>query len=107
MIPKPNSPKTIEEYRPICLIVSLYKILSKLLASRIKKAVNTLVSSSQSTFISQSYIQDVVLVVNEVLDYAKRSKKECLVIKVEFRKVCDCISWDDLIFIMKKIKFWA
>lgn len=52
LISKFGNPQNIEEYIPICLIGSLYKILSKLLASRIKKVVNLLVSLSQSTFIS-------------------------------------------------------
>lgn len=97
LIPKIDNPQGLYEYRPIFLIGSLYKILSKLLASKIKKVVNNLVSQSKSAFIAYKYIQDGVLVVNEVLDFAKIFKKECLMIKMDLQKAYDCISIFDLL----------
>ena len=42
LIPKVNNPQDLKEYRPICLIGCLYKILSKVLASRLKKVIANL-----------------------------------------------------------------
>src|SRR4051812_14532869 len=36
LIPKINNPHSLSEYRPICLVGSLYNILSKLLSTRLK-----------------------------------------------------------------------
>ncbi|MCI51116.1 transposon TX1 putative protein, partial [Trifolium medium] len=39
LIPKKDHPQVLSDYRPICLVSSLYKILSKVLASRLKKVL--------------------------------------------------------------------
>jgi len=36
LIPKGNHPQSLTEYRPICLIGCMRKILSKLMANRLK-----------------------------------------------------------------------
>lgn len=105
MIPKHSNPQKLQDYKPICLIRSLYKILSKLLAARLKKVVTGLVSHCQSTFISQRHIQDGVLVVNEIMDYAKRFKKNYLVVKIDFKQAYDCLSWNYLRHILKTMNF--
>lgn len=39
---------------------------------------------------------DGVLVVNELVDFAKKSKRECLILKVEFVKAYDLVDWSFL-----------
>lgn len=46
-----------------------------------------------------------MLVLNEVLDFSKRMKRKCLILKVDFEKACDCVSWDFLKFLMWKTGF--
>lgn len=48
---------------------------------------------------------DGVLVLNEVIDFAKRNKKECMIMKVEFEKAYDCVSWGFLRYIFYRIGF--
>jgi hypothetical protein len=71
LIPKKDHPQDLFYYRPICLIESLYKILSKLLANRLKKVLGKLISKCQSTFLPQRQILDGVVVLNEIIDLAK------------------------------------
>ncbi|GAU16263.1 hypothetical protein TSUD_298950 [Trifolium subterraneum] len=84
LIPKKDHPHDLFDYRPICFIGSLYKILSKILANRLKKVLGKLISSCQSAFLPQRQISDGVLVLNEVIDLAKRRKDNCLLFKVDF-----------------------
>lgn len=67
--------------------------------------VNCLVSQCQSAFISQRHIQDGGLFVNEVMDYTKRFKKDCLVVKIYFKQAYDCISWNYLTHILNSMNF--
>lgn len=84
LIPKTYNPQFLNEYRPIFLVGSLYKILSKLLAARIRCVIGNLVSVNQSAFVSERNILDGVLLINEVLDMATRDKRSCVALKVYF-----------------------
>ena len=76
--PKVKDPLSLADFRPINLIGCVCKVISKLLAERIKGVLNTVVSNTQSSFIKGRSILDGPLMVNEVIDWAKRQKKRCL-----------------------------
>jgi len=46
LIPKIDSPQRINDFRPISLVGSLYKILSKVLANRLKSMMGNIISDS-------------------------------------------------------------
>lgn len=68
LIPKVENPVSLTEYRPISLIGSMYKILSKVLAARIKVTIPVIVGEVQSAFSKGKNIQDGILIANEVVD---------------------------------------
>ncbi|XP_058766506.1 uncharacterized protein LOC131640115 [Vicia villosa] len=43
LVPKVMNPKSLSEYRPICLVGSLQKIISKLLVGRLKEVIDSLI----------------------------------------------------------------
>lgn len=51
LIPKVETPEALVNYRPISLINSTLKIISKLLASQLSKVMNLLVDVEHSTFL--------------------------------------------------------
>ncbi|MCH93657.1 LINE-1 reverse transcriptase like, partial [Trifolium medium] len=72
LIPKISNPHLITDFRPISLLGSLYKLLSKVLAMRLGKVMDSIISKNQSAFIKGRNLADGVVVVNEVVDLAKR-----------------------------------
>jgi hypothetical protein len=68
LIPKKDHPQVLSDYRPICLVSSLYNLLAKILAGRLKKVLGKLILKVQSTFLPNMQILDGVLVVNELID---------------------------------------
>lgn len=48
---------------------------------------------------------DIVLVVNELLKYAKRSKKRLLVLKEDFEKAYDSVSWSFIDYMLRRLGF--
>lgn len=107
LIPKSKNPQSLYEYRPICLVESLYKILAKLLAGRMRRVIGKLVSPNQTAFVPDRNIADGVLIVNEVLDLAKRERRHCVAFKVDFEKSYNRVSWNFLRHVLSKMGFVA
>lgn len=105
LILKVKNPQSLVEYRLIGLVGTMHKILSKLLAGRLKEVINCLISTKQNAFIKNRSILDGVVVVNEVLDLAKREGVGYLILKDDYEKAYDCVSWDFLRNVMKKMGF--
>ena len=91
-IPKIKEPEKISDYRPITLCNVIYKVISKVLANRLKTILSHLISPSQSAFVLGRLIIDNVLVAYESLHsmHNKRSgKKGSLALKLDISKAYD------------------
>lgn len=105
LIPKKEGACDISHLRPISLIGSLYKILAKVLVGRLKLVMSKLIGEAQSAFIKGRNILDGVVVLNETVEDAKKSKKELLVFKVDFAKAYDSVDWDYLMDMFRRMDF--
>jgi hypothetical protein len=56
LIPKKDSPRTINDYRPISLLKSSLKLLTKILATRLQKVIKSVVDKNQYEFIKDRTI---------------------------------------------------
>lgn len=83
----------------------MYKIVSKLLANRMKKVMPFIIDESQSAFIEGRHLLHSMLIANEVIEEAKRDSKSCLVFKVDFEKAYDSMSWDFLLYMLQRTGF--
>ncbi|KAJ0527046.1 putative RNA-directed DNA polymerase [Helianthus annuus] len=105
LIPKNRDPKEASDFRPISLIGMLYKVIAKVLANRLKPVLSTVVSPVQSGFIEGRSILDGPLILSEVLSWAKITKKQILVFKVDFQKAYDSVNWNFLLDILNGMNF--
>ena len=62
LIPKKGGVEELKDFRPISLVESLYKLLAKVLANRLKEVVGKVISSSQNAFVQRRQIFYSVLI---------------------------------------------
>ncbi len=105
LVPKLENPQSLCDFRPISLVRCLYKIISKLLSLRLKKVMSKIIDSRQSAFLAGRGILDSVLVANEVLEEAKRRKKNCLFFQVDYEKAYDSVRWDFISYMLERLGF--
>lgn len=105
LIPKIKDPLLLGDYRPINLIGCMYKIVSKILASRLKQVVGSVVGEVQSAYIEGRHILEGPLMVNEVYSWAKNTKEKLFMLKIDFEKAFDSINWSYLDSMMEQMGF--
>ncbi|GJU52278.1 cysteine-rich receptor-like protein kinase [Tanacetum coccineum] len=105
LIPKKSCPQGLNDFKPISLISSMYNVLAKVLAERIKSVMKSVVSQAQFAIMKNRQITDCILIANEVIHSLKKSKKGGLILKVDFEKAYDIIEWTFLDRVFKEMNF--
>ncbi|CAL1397336.1 unnamed protein product [Linum trigynum] len=108
MIPKVDNPELISQYRPISCCNFRYKIISKIMATRLKRWTPELVSELQTAFTGGRLIQDNIIIVHEALHHFKNHKlgrRRDMMLKLDMKKAYDMVDWNCLEALLKKYGF--
>lgn len=72
LIPKKHDPTSMADLRPISLCNVIYKVVSKVLANRLKCIIDHIIPTYQSAFIPGRLITDNIPISYEIMHYMKR-----------------------------------
>ncbi|KAJ3700403.1 hypothetical protein LUZ61_004108 [Rhynchospora tenuis] len=93
LVPKKRNPMEISDYRPISVINTFSKIISKILANRLQPYMDALVSPLQTAFTKGRSIMESFMVAREFLSFYHKNKLPAILLKVDFAKAFDSLSW--------------
>lgn len=105
LLPKRDGAQEVADFRPICLIHSIPKLVSKMLASRLAPVIHKLVTHNQSAFIRGRSIQDNFLYVRNVIKAAHTAKSPMVFLKLDIAKAFDSVWWVFLLEVMEAMGF--
>ena len=93
LLPKTVGAKSIGDFWPISLSNSIYLIMAKVLANRLREVLDGLISPFQSAFILGRQMIDSVVLAEEIVAAWRRSSTTGFMRKVHFAKANDSIDW--------------
>jgi hypothetical protein len=105
LLPKKDGAINISDFRPISLISSMTKIITKILADRLAPRLNELISDCQNAFIKKRCIHDNFVYVQSVIRALHKANRPSLFIKLDISKAFDSVSWVFLIEVMEALGF--
>jgi hypothetical protein len=101
LVPKNNNPVRVNDYMPISILNSLIKLIIKLLADKLQAVITKLIYQNQYGFIRSRTIQDCLGWTFEYIHLCHKSKKELVILKLDFEKVFDKVEHEVILQVMK------
>ncbi|WVZ78989.1 LOW QUALITY PROTEIN: hypothetical protein U9M48_026623, partial [Paspalum notatum var. saurae] len=93
LLKKKSDAVEIRDFRPISLIHSVCKLLTKVLSTRLAPKLNDLISRNQSAFIKSRCIHDNFRTVQLTCKLLHRRKVPALFLKIDLAKAFDYRNW--------------
>lgn len=95
LIPKEANPSSIKRFRPISLCNVYVKLITKVIANRLKPLFKDIIASMQTSFIRGRQGLDNAIICQEVVHTRKytKAKKSGMVLKIDLEKVFDYMEW--------------
>jgi hypothetical protein len=93
LLPKVPGADSIKLFRPIALINVVFKKNSKAFAIRLALIAQRTISVAQTAFIKGRCLLDGALALHEIIDELKSANHKALILKLDFEKAYDRVSW--------------
>nr|CAD1832650.1 unnamed protein product [Ananas comosus var. bracteatus] len=99
--PKKKEATSATDYRPISLVHSMSKLISKVLATRLQLFMDQLINPYQAAFIKGRFILDNFNSAHILIHHLHSAKERAALLKIDFERAFDHINWHFLFALLK------
>ncbi|KAL5543569.1 hypothetical protein UlMin_007353 [Ulmus minor] len=95
LIPKKPNSTRMNHYRPISVCNVAYRVITKIIANRLKPLLNRLICPTQNAFVPGRSIHDNSILVQEAIHSMKKKKGSLgwMALKIDLEKAYNRVSW--------------
>ena len=94
---KELSKSSLNNWRPISLTNSDYKLLAKCLAARVCKVITSIVSEDQVGYVKGRNVSSILRLIDDVIEHTRLTENPGLILALDFQKAFDSVSKDYII----------
>jgi hypothetical protein len=105
LIPKEKGANNFSRFRPISLCNTGYKIITKIIANRLKNLLPGIILENQGGFIKGRHILDNIILVQEAIHSSCQRKEKGMIVKLDLANAFDKVRLDFLFAVMDKLGF--
>lgn len=106
LIPKKQNVVLVSDFRPISCCNTTYKVISKILANRLKQVLPLVISNTQSAFIPGRLLVENVLMATELIQgYNWKNITKRSTLKIDLKKAFDSLNWSFILLILRALRF--
>ena len=102
---KAKDKRFLKNWRPISLINVDAKIASKVLASRMKNILSSIVKCDQTAYVKGSYIGESIRLISDLLEYTEENDIFGILFSADFKKAFDSIEHTFLFAVLESFGF--
>lgn len=105
LVPKREDAIQISDFRPISMVHSFAKLVTKNMVTRLAKRLNTMIAVNQSAIIKGRSIHDNFMLVQQMAQFLNRQKRPHILLKLDITKAFDTVSWPFLLKVLTHLGF--
>ena len=103
LLPKYDKKENLKNWRPISLLCSNYKTITKILSNRLKTTLKHSISIEQTCGISNHSIFSNLFIIREIINHSNTKNIYSFIISIDQEKVFDRVDRELLYQIMRKL----